>query len=224
MQAVKLKRPIHNVVIFGDSYSTFEGHIPEGYHAYYTGTTGTDLTCVEQTWWHRFVTRAGACLVQNNSFSGSTLCYTGRFSREQNLETAFVTRMDALLEDGFFEREQIDTVLIFGGTNDTWLPQTQMGELILDGWTPEDLANAVPAATYLLARLTRALPDGNVIFILNTHLDPKLLEGVKQGCEVFGCSYLALHDIHKLEGHPSVLGMEQISMQLLAACGYCSES
>ena len=32
---MNIKKPIQNVMIFGDSYSTFEGYIPEGYAFYY---------------------------------------------------------------------------------------------------------------------------------------------------------------------------------------------
>ena len=35
-------------IIFGDSYSTYEGHIPEGYAVYYPRL---DVGDVGETWW-----------------------------------------------------------------------------------------------------------------------------------------------------------------------------
>ena len=68
-----------NIVIFGDSYSTFENYVPEGYEVYYTeeGNPETDVTKVTQTWWYQVVTEGNMNLILNNSWSGSTICYTG---------------------------------------------------------------------------------------------------------------------------------------------------
>ncbi len=43
---------IGNLFILGDSYSTFEGYIPEGYAAWYinAGKPETDVTRLDQTW------------------------------------------------------------------------------------------------------------------------------------------------------------------------------
>lgn len=67
-----------NIVIFGDSYSTFEGYIPSGYYPYYTPTQPhiPDVQCVENTWWHMLVKELGANIVRNDSWSGSTVCNT----------------------------------------------------------------------------------------------------------------------------------------------------
>ena len=56
---------IGNTLIFGDSYSTFENHIPEGYAVYYSAqeSPNTDVRKVEQTWWHRVMAQAGLELV-----------------------------------------------------------------------------------------------------------------------------------------------------------------
>lgn len=66
-------------IIFGDSYSTFEDYIPIGFAFYYSGKGRgeTDVTAVGQTWWHQVVNETELNLVQNISWSGSTICYTG---------------------------------------------------------------------------------------------------------------------------------------------------
>ena len=56
-----------NVFILGDSYSTFKGHIPEGYHPYYSSDSeGGDVDSVEKTWWHQLVSDNNAVLLMNN--------------------------------------------------------------------------------------------------------------------------------------------------------------
>ena len=68
-----------NIMIFGDSYSTYTGYVPEGYAVYYSGHRETlpDILNVKDTWWGRILDTTDATLVQNNSWSGSTIGYTG---------------------------------------------------------------------------------------------------------------------------------------------------
>lgn len=51
---------LNNTIIFGDSYSTFEKFVPDGYAVYYSGIERpeTDVTKVYQTWWHQVITGA----------------------------------------------------------------------------------------------------------------------------------------------------------------------
>ena len=73
---------IGNFVIFGDSYSTYKDRIPEGYPTFYTPdevppTEKVRNMTAEETWWGRLVQETDARLVRNDSWSGSTLGYTG---------------------------------------------------------------------------------------------------------------------------------------------------
>ena len=72
-------RPVRNIMIFGDSYSTFAGYIPDGYAVYYSTEEReqTDVRRVEETWWHLLCTDHSFNLVRNDSWSGSTLGNTG---------------------------------------------------------------------------------------------------------------------------------------------------
>lgn len=214
---IRLSRPIKNLLIIGDSYSTYEGYIPEGYGPYYTKQGGTDLTSVEQTWWHRYVSENGINLVRNDSWSGATVCYTGRVSPEWGYNTSFVNRMHKMMDEDFFNKENIDTVFIFGATNDSWLETTPKGEVIFEGWREEDLYSTLPAIAYMIAKLKEAIPGGNIVFIINTELEDCITKGVKEASEHFGTSYIELSDIDKSEGHPTVLGMMQIADQIREA-------
>lgn len=212
-----VKGQIKNLLIIGDSYSTFEGYIPEGNRHYYSRTDGTDVNAVEKTWWHKFVSSTGVNLVLNDSWSGATVCYTGRISPEYGYRSSFVNRMHLLIKDDFFKKNDIDTVFVFGGTNDSWLDTTPKGELILDGWREDDLYSTLPAIAYMISKLREELPYGNIVFIINTELDEKIVDAIKTASERFGTSYVELCDIDKQNGHPTTLGMQQICNQLLAA-------
>ena len=212
---VKLNTAIKNILIIGDSYSTFKDYSPEGYSVYYTGESGTDLKNVTQTWWYRFTEQTKTNLVLNDSWSGSTVCYTGRVSPEYGYRSSFVNRMHLMLKDDFFKKNDIDTVFVFGGTNDSWLETTPKGEPMLSGWREEDLYSTLPSISYLICKLKEELPSGNIIFIINTDLDERITSAIKEASAHFGTSYIELNGIDKDSGHPTIFGMEQICNQIL---------
>ncbi len=93
-----------NILIFGDSYSTFEGYVPKGYAVYYSENERpeTDVTKVEQTWWHQVVNEGNYNLVLNNSWSGSTIGYTGYNNSDCSKSSSFIYRFKKLAAEGFF--------------------------------------------------------------------------------------------------------------------------
>lgn len=111
-----------NIMIFGDSYSTYEGHIPAGYAVYYSGHRDNppDVFDVKNTWWGRLIAETDSTLVQNNSWSGSTIGYTGYNNSDCSHSSSFIYRFEKLLAEGFFEEHKIDRLFVFGGTNDSW--------------------------------------------------------------------------------------------------------
>ena len=100
---------IGNILIIGDSYSTYGGMIPDGYAVYYSKEGRGDpefmVTKMElkDTWWMRLMNATGATLAQNNSWSGSTLCYTG-YAGDCSHTSSFIYRYRQLKEQGFFEK------------------------------------------------------------------------------------------------------------------------
>ncbi|MBQ9747317.1 MAG: hypothetical protein IJV98_00895 [Clostridia bacterium] len=211
-----MKQQIRNIVIFGDSYSTFAGYVPEGYAVYYSTEEKpeTDVRRVEETWWHALCTKRGWNLVQNNSWSGSTLCYSG-YDGDCSETSSFICRMERLAKEGFFEKNGIDTVFVFGCTNDSW-SNAPLGEIKLSDHTRDDLFSVCPAVGYFVGRLRELLPNGNVIFVMNTALKPEIDEAIKAACEHNDASYIELVRINKECGHPTVLGMSQIREQIEA--------
>ena len=203
-----------NVFILGDSYSTFKGYIPEGYAVYYSeNSTDFGVDRVENTWWMSLINETDSALVHNNSWSGSTIGYTGYSGDCTN--SSFITRFEQLLEQGWFEENKIDTFFVFGGTNDSW-SNAPLGEMMLEGWSREDLFSVLPAIGYIAHRLKTALTDTRVIFIINTDIKTEIQEGIKKACEHFVVEYIALKDISKIEGHPTKEGMTQIKDQILS--------
>ena len=206
-----------NVLIFGDSYSTFEGHIPEGYAPYYAPKTRpeieTDVKHVEETWWHQLIAATDSELILNCSWSGTTVCNT-TFNGRDASEFSFIARFDQLAEKGFFEENQIDTLLLFGGTNDVGA-HSPVGELQYGDWTKEDLKQALPAYCYLLHRAKECIPNVRVVCIINSSLKPVYADGYRAACAHEGIECINLADIDKHNGHPTVKGMAQIKEHLL---------
>ena len=58
-----------SMAVLGDSYSTFEGAIPEGNAIWYfkqNNPNQTDVNSVDQTWWTLLTKRQGWTLLMNN--------------------------------------------------------------------------------------------------------------------------------------------------------------
>lgn len=205
-----------NTIVLGDSYSTYEGYIPEGNLCYYTinDEKNSGVKSVEDTWWQQLMMATGSTLLHNDSYSGSTICFTG-YDKVDYTSISFNTRFENLYERGFFAENRVDTLLVFGGTNDTWCG-APVGELKLEGWTKEDMYAALPATGRLFTRIRELLPDTKVYAILNTGLKPEIHDGIAEAARRCGAKPIALTEIDKIAGHPSAKGMTEIKDQIIA--------
>lgn len=198
-----------NFSVLGDSYSTFEGEVtPKWNDIWYSGNTltnfGNDVTCVEQTWWHKLASTPEYVLDVNNSWSGSTICNTGYNSADYS-DRSFITRVHNLGNP--------DVILIFGGTNDSWAG-APIGQYKYDDWTESDLYSFRPAFAFLLHQLKTLYPNATIINILNTELTPEINGSVDEICLHYGIDNLRLNNIAKQSGHPSAEGMQSIYEQV----------
>lgn len=213
---MKLKKPIRNVVIFGDSYSTFRGYIPEKYSPWYSEggkPEQTDVFRVEDTWWHSLASELSLNIVRNDSWSGSTLAHFIPPEGSQfPFRPSFIERFEGLVKDGFFN-EKIDTVMVFGCTNDSW-KDLPLGEIKFDDFKENDLHSVCSAICYFTKRLKEVLPEANIILIINTGLKPEITRAMKEAAEFYGTFYVELENIGKQSGHPNVQGMIQIKEQV----------
>lgn len=208
-------KELGNILILGDSYSTFKGFIPESYSAWYsdTGKAETDVTKVTETWWSKVLESTKSNLVLNCSFSGTTICNTG-YNGEDCKHKSFIARLDKLIENGFFNDNKIDTVFIFGGTNDNWAG-SPLGTLKYNNWEPQKLYSVLPAICYMLCRLKTNLPNVRIITLINTDLKEEITNALKEASKHYDAEYIELQNIDKMHGHPSVSGMAQIAEQVL---------
>ena len=207
-----------NFMIFGDSYSTHKDHIPEGY-AYYYADEGRNegreeqKMLVNQTWWWQIKEKTGSNLVLNNSWSGSTIGYTG-YSGDCSKTSSFICRYEKLLDGGFFRENDIDTIFVFGGTNDSWA-DAPLGEMKLSDFKREDLFSVLPAICYLATRLKNDLPDKRVIFIANSGIKSEIVECMRSVSSMYGMDFVELTGaVDKQHSHPTILGMKQIFEQV----------
>ena len=203
-----------NVLIIGDSYSTFKGYIPKENETYYTDDNlDIEVKKVEWTWWYPLIKETDSKLVLNDSWSGTTVCHTG-YNGDCSEICSFVFRTERLIKNGFFDENEIDTVFIFGGTNDSWA-NSPTGELQFDNWTKEDLFSFGPAICYLVSMLKNILPNAQIILISNCGLKEEITACIKGVAEHYGVKLVELHGIDKIYDHPTIKGMNEIKNQIL---------
>lgn len=205
-----------NVFILGDSYSTFKGYIPEGYCSFYSSDLHLNIgvISVEQTWWHQVLQNTNSNLTLNSSYSGTTICHTGYGGEDCSKTKSFIFRLNKLIDQDFFKNNKIDTFFIFGGTNDTWA-NSPLGKIKYENRSQEDLFSVMPAFCHLIETVKTVCPDTRIITIANDILKPAIIDCFKEVTNHFGTELIILQNIAKQEGHPDVMGMKQISEQVL---------
>lgn len=199
-----------SVAILGDSYSTFENYLSCDTNAvwYFQGKQKkTDVTDVEQTWWHMLLKEKGWKLECNNSFSGSTICYTG-YRKEDYQNRSFHNRLRYLGSP--------DIILVFGATNDCWA-KSPIGDYKYSDWTKKDLYSFRPAMAAMCDGLKKRYPNVDIYFIMNCDLTETITTSCRTICNHYGIPMIELHDVDKINGHPSIKGMKTIAEQVGAA-------
>ncbi len=197
-------------VVLGDSYSTFDGAIPLMYPPYYSKNGRNGLTSMGETWWGILLSEGRGELLLNSSYSGSAIAEITYYARHER-ETSFPTRYQKDL-DGL----DFDTVLIFGGTNDTWAG-SPLGTVKTEApYTKEDLLCTVSSFGYLLSLIRKAHPHARIVNLINDELDPRMVDGMEITCKHFGADNICLRGISKNAGHPDLEGMRQIATQIRA--------
>ena len=211
------KKEALHISILGDSYSTYEGYLtPDTNAIWYFKPDNKELNSrndvrqVEETWWHQVIKNMGGVLERNNSYSGSTICYTGYMDKKTGKhqdysDRAFITRSNKLGEP--------DVILVCGGTNDSWAG-APIGDYVYGNWSNKELYSFRPAMAKLLYDLRLNYPTARIVFILNSELKADINESVHTICRHYGIDCLDLKDINKQMGHPSIAGMKAIAEQV----------
>ncbi len=222
-------KPLY-ISIMGDSISTLEGYLPEGYSSYY-GYRNAYLTGVyapEDTWWGRVIRHFGAELLVNNAWSGSYVCRPPYCEIESY--GCSDARSGGLGAAGLVP----DHILVFLGTND------RGAGFPLRGGEPEDLSVIEQAYGVMLDKIHRNYPTATVWCctypITACSRDPyfsfpKTRRGepmenfgatVRAVAEARGCRVIELWDpaetCDTVDGlHPNAEGMAVIARRVIAA-------
>ncbi|MBQ9575953.1 MAG: hypothetical protein IJV11_03655 [Muribaculaceae bacterium] len=196
------------VSVLGDSYSTFQGYIPEGNETWYytpTDTSLTDVDNVTQTWWWQVINQAGCLIEKIDSYSGATVSYHG-YDNQDYSERSFITRLPRLGSP--------DVIFIFGGTNDAWAG-AELGDYQYDNFSRSDLYTYRPALACLLQQAKERYPNVKIFCIINDKISKDFIESSKVICNHYDIPYIELKDIDKKCNHPTVIGMRSIAQQVL---------
>ena len=209
---------INRFMIFGDSYSTHRDYIPKEYPHYYcdegrASDQPVTKMKMQQTWWGQMIERTGATLVLNDSWSGSTIGYTG-YAGDCSTSSSFIYRYRKLVEKGFFDENEIDTIIVFGGTNDSW-SNAPLGVEKYEDFSENELFNVLPAICYFMTIMKKDHPNTRVVFIGNCNIKHEIIDCMRNASELIDVELVELHDIDKIAGHPTVLGMTQICEQVI---------
>ena len=203
----KTARPV--VSILGDSYSTYQGYIPDGNEVWYFNpcdTTRTDVDNVNQTWWRQLIDKGNYRLGKNESYSGATISYRGYRGADYR-DRSFITRLPKVGNP--------DILLIFGCTNDSWAG-VPAGEYDFGRTAPDSLLYTFrPAMRRLADDAVIMYPEAEIYFVINSELRPEIVESVKEICNHYNISYIQLENIDKKRGHPTRKGMTAIADQIL---------
>jgi len=197
------------VGVIGDSISTFEGWIPEGYVAYYPNSS-SDIKTVEQTYWHRLIydLMPDAILDRNISFSATRVAKIGAEDKYDNND--FITRLESM---GF---DDPDIVLIHGGTNDRRksLPtHVPLGEFDYD--TPVESLDRMsfrPSYICLVRKIMTLYPGVKIVCLvgdtLNTEKYMALADSIREIAAHYGLPVVDFsYAIETADGvHPSAGG------------------
>lgn len=201
--------------ILGDSYSTFEGYITPSWNApWYAEPESNikhenDVKSVDKTWWRLLDATEEYDLDTNNSWSGTTVCLTGYYKKD-NSAHAFITR--------YMNLGNPDIILVFGGTNDSWAG-VEIGDYQYAGWQKSDLYRFRPALAYLFAQLKAMYPNALICNISHDELKPEIIESMNEICAKYDVKNIFITNMDKQSGHPSIAGMQTIYQTIFDALG-----
>ena len=141
--------------IIGDSISTYEGWVPDGYDVYYSN--GGILPSVENTYWKIAANKLGM-VVGNCSWSGSYVSGDSTSTSNANIGTS-TKRINDLSADGI----NPDIVLVYMGTND-FLFGKDKGEFNMSSdYVDGNISTFMNAYALLLTKIRKAYPNCKIL-------------------------------------------------------------
>lgn len=142
--------------ILGDSISTFDGWIPEGYACFFP--MNGDVAQVEQTWWQIVLQNTGMELCVNGSSSGSTCAGDSTSPDDCGYGCSDYRIGDLIRSDGCLP----DVIIVYMGTND-FMKAVPLGDN--DGTQVVEegvIENFSDAYCLILDKLIDSYPDAEI--------------------------------------------------------------
>lgn len=197
-----------SVSFYGDSVSTFEGSIPQGYNVYYSPSTpNSDVTTEDDCWWKMVVNDTGLTLKGNISSSGSTV---GSYTTDASVPAGTAHGID---DDRISKLDSSSGyVVVYLGINDAW-----------SYWQDEDTFKSVYEE--MIQKIQHHCPEAQ-IFCCKIHPIDTSLGGefgvannvisdvaTANNCKVIDFSTLNFDSSDYQDGllHPSKSGMEKLA-------------
>ena len=176
----------------------------------------TDVTNVRQTYWNILLSNTKGKLVALQSSSGATICHSVA-NDDYVIPNSFINRFQNMIDDGFFKNTKVDTLLIYGGTNDS-NRGSPIGQLQYSNWSSEDLDYFAPAVCYLFDKIKTTLPDTRVVILIDDALKYDITSMLSSAAQHYGFEEVHLgYNIDMIKPHPTVLGMKQIERAIREA-------
>ena len=136
--------------VLGDSISSFQGYVPEGYAYHYPAGS---VQAVGDMWWGKLAAETGMTLDVNNSYSGSPLCETG--SLTERPRGASAERMANL-------GTSPDYIIVFMGTND-FNQEAAVGTYKIGDTFPDNINNFRNALAVAMNGIQANYPNAKLL-------------------------------------------------------------
>ncbi len=220
---IKSRKVISSFAVIGDSFSTYEGWLPENNATWYgnseTQSKSNDVESVKDTWWWQFSKEKQLSLLCNESYSGSCVCNSPNAPRGD--ATSFVNRAKVHLGEGNAVGIKPDLIFIFGGVND-YNASVDIGEPKYSEWTEEDLQSFAPAYCYLIDYLLTYNPHAQIVCVSAYNCYNNIKNMISTICEHYGLLYIPIryleaNDVEQSGSHPNKAGMTVIKDTIVTA-------
>ena len=192
--------------ILGDSISTYSGYLPSGYETYYPRG---DLNSVDKTWWKKLIAYSGMSLLQNASWSGSTV--SGDTSTTTGRIGCSDARINALKNGTILP----DIIFCYISTND-WSSGVPAGSFDSKESIPsaQVINNISDAYALMLYKIRTTYPNADVYCI--TSLEGRQTSG-DTSYPILNSNNETIHEVnHTIAEIAHIFGAKTIDLQ---TCG-----
>lgn len=144
--------------ILGDSISTFQDYIPNGYATYYPHG---NLDKVYETWWYKLAEELNMTILKNASWSGSRVSGDSQGNAYAGCSTA---RISDLADND----ETPDIIIVYISTND-WANNVPIGNFTNKSSIPDEgtITEISKAYALMLYKIRTTYPDATVYCVTN---------------------------------------------------------